>query len=58
MTIFLYRWKIKPGKEKQFENNWAVVTKAILDECGSYGSRLNLSENAEFDGNAQWPNNT
>ncbi len=55
MTIFLYRWKIKPGKQKQFEENWAVVTKAIRDQCGSYGSRLHLAPNGEYLGYAQWP---
>lgn len=56
MIIFLYRWKIKAGKEIQFAENWAVVTKAILNECGSYGSRLHLAENGEYVGYAQWPN--
>lgn len=55
MTIFLYRWKIKPGKEKQFEENWALVTKAIREQCGSYGSRLHIAENGEYVGYAQWP---
>ena len=55
MTIFLYRWKIKPGKQKQFEDNWAVVTEAIRDQCGSYGSRLHLALGGEYVGYAQWP---
>ena len=55
MIVFLYRWKIKPGKEKQFEKNWAVVTQAILTECGSYGSRLHFADNSEYIGYAQWP---
>jgi ssDNA-binding Zn-finger/Zn-ribbon topoisomerase 1 len=55
MTIFLYRWKIKPGKEIQFEENWSVVTKAIRQQCGSYGSRLHVSENGDYIGCAQWP---
>lgn len=54
MIIFLYRWKIKLGKETQFEENWTVVTKAISKECGSYGSRLHLAENKEYVGYAQW----
>lgn len=53
MTIFLYRWKIKPGKEKQFEDNWATVTRAIREQCGSYGSRLHLANNGEYIGYAQ-----
>lgn len=55
MTIFLYRWKIKPGKQKQFEENWSAVTKAIWEQCGSYGSRLHLAQNGEYIGYAQWP---
>jgi hypothetical protein len=55
VVIYLYRWKIKSGKEKQFEDNWAVVTNAILLQCGSYGSRLHISEDGEYVGYAQWP---
>ncbi len=55
MTIFLYRWAIKPGKELQFVKNWELVTKAIKDQCGSYGSRLHLAANGEYIGYAQWP---
>ncbi len=58
MIIFLYRWKIKTGKEIQFEENWAIVTIAIRKECGSYGSRLHIAENAEYVGYAQWPDLT
>ena len=54
MTIFLYRWKIKPGKQKQFEDNWSLVTMAIREQCGSYGSRLHLAANGEYLGYAQW----
>jgi hypothetical protein len=55
MSIFIYRWKIKLGMEKQFEENWSIVTEAIRDQCGSYGSRLHLSSNGEYLGYAQWP---
>ena len=54
-TALLYRWKVKPGKEEQFEKNWSAVTKAIREQCGSYGSRLHLAENGDFIGCAQWP---
>ncbi len=55
MTIFLYRWKIKSGKLKQFEENWSALTKAIREQCGSYGSRLHMAPNSEYIGYAQWP---
>ncbi|MGE3608617.1 MAG: hypothetical protein AB7I27_03435 [Bacteriovoracaceae bacterium] len=34
-------------RRKQFEENWAIVTKAIKKECGSYGSRLHNVQNGE-----------
>jgi hypothetical protein len=55
LIIYIYRWKVKLGKETQFEDNWAIVTKAIRNQCGSYGSRLHFSENNEYIGYAQWP---
>lgn len=55
MIVYLYRWKIKTGRELQFEENWSIVTKAILDQCGSYGSRLHRSAQGEYLGYAQWP---
>ncbi len=55
MMIYLYRWKIKSGKEKQFEKNWTLLTAAIRKQCGSYGSRLHLNGNGEYVGYAQWP---
>ena len=56
MIIYLYRWRVKTGKEKQFEDNWSLLTKAIRDQCGSYGSRLHLNGSGEYLGYAQWPN--
>jgi hypothetical protein len=56
MITFLYRWRIKTGKEKQFEDSWATLTKAIREQCGSYGSRLHRGDNGEYIGYAQWPN--
>lgn len=55
MSVFLYRWKIKSGKEKQFEENWSLTTKAIAAQCGSYGSRLHIAESGEYFAYAQWP---
>lgn len=55
MIIYLYRWKIKSGFEKQFEDNWSLVTKEILKECGSQGSRLHITEGGDYIAYAQWP---
>lgn len=55
MAVYLYRWKIRPGHERRFEENWTIVTEAMRDQCGSYGSRLHLAENGEYVAYAQWP---
>lgn len=55
MTIFLYRWKVKSGKEIQFEESWSIVTKAMREQCGSYGSRLHVAMNGDYISYAQWP---
>ncbi len=52
MTVFLYKWIIKSGKEKQFEENWAIVTRAIREQCeldsSSSQARLLMREAVEF----------
>jgi len=34
MFIAVYEFKVKPGKEKEFEQSWAVVTDAIAKHRG------------------------
>lgn len=55
MVVYLYRWKIKSGKEQQFQENWAKVTLILREKGGSYGSRLHIADNGEWIGYAQWP---
>lgn len=54
MRIYIYRWKVKKGYEKQFEENWAKVTEGIYEECGSLGSRLHYADGVYL-AYAQWP---
>ena len=55
MVIYLYRWKLKPDKEKQFQEAWAYVTEQLRDHCGSLGSRLHRGDDGLWYGYAQWP---
>ncbi len=55
MIIYLYRWKLKPGKEADFADAWAIVTKELKAKCSSLGSRLHLGGDGLFYGYAQWP---
>ena len=52
--VVLYRWKLKPGKERQFIDNWVSGTKALLGH-GSFGSRLHKGPGGIWYAYAQWP---
>lgn len=55
MVICLYRWKIKPDKEIQFEKAWSYVTEQLREKSGSLGSRLHRGDDGLWYGYAQWP---
>ncbi len=57
MFIAVYEFEIKPGTEASFRKAWFEVTKAIYQYCGSFGSRLHISDKPNIlVGYAQWPN--
>lgn len=53
--IVLYRWRLRPGYEKQFEEAWSIVT-IDLTKRGSLGSHLHRSNDGLWYAYAQWPN--
>jgi quinol monooxygenase YgiN len=56
MFIAVYEFEIKDGKQAEFREAWLEVTKVIYKYCGSFGSRLHISENPNvLVGYAQWP---
>jgi len=55
MLAVIYRWRPKPGLEAQFADGWARVTRAIYENCGSYGSRLHRVEDGTWLAYARWP---
>lgn len=54
-VAFLYRWRIKPGKEFQFTQAWTLGTEALREHCGSFGSRLHCGNDGLWYGYAMWP---
>jgi heme-degrading monooxygenase HmoA len=54
MFLVLYRWRLKPEKEKQFVEAWSEVTGFIRTEYDSLGSRLHRGSDGLFYGYAQW----
>jgi heme-degrading monooxygenase HmoA len=55
MFVAIYHWKLKPGKEEQFQQAWAKLTITIRQRFGSYGSRLHKTADGTWLAYAQWP---
>jgi hypothetical protein len=50
----LYRWRLAPGRETEFTEEWRDATEALLAR-GSLGSRLHRGDDGLWYGYAQWP---
>lgn len=55
MFAVIYRWRVIPGLEAQFEQGWARGTQRIVAEFGGWGSRLHRAPDNVYIGYAQWP---
>ncbi len=55
MFAVIYRWRVIPGLEAQFEAGWRAGTEAIAAEFGAWGSRLHRGEGNVYVAYAQWP---
>lgn len=55
MFAVIYRWRVIPGLEAQFERGWEAGTRAIAAEFGGWGSRLHRTEDGLYIAYAQWP---
>ena len=55
MFAVIYRWKLIPGREAQFEEGWRGGTAAIAKELGGWGSRLHRHDDGTVFAYAQWP---
>tara|TARA_R100000005_G_scaffold68544_1_gene36436 strand:+ start:2041 stop:2364 length:324 start_codon:yes stop_codon:yes gene_type:complete len=56
MFVAVYEFEVKEGAGSSFREAWLEVTKAIYEHCGSFGSRLHISDKPNIlVGYAQWP---
>ena len=55
MFAAIYKWRVLPGREAEFEEAWRLGTIAIRDQLGGWGSRLHRAANGEYFAYAQWP---
>ena len=55
MFAVIYRWRVIPGREAQFEQGWRRGTQKIAEEFGGWGSRLHRGEDGVYVAYAQWP---
>ena len=55
MFAVVYRWRLHPGSEEGFVDGWERVTRAIAEQCGSFGSRLHRADDGTWVAYARWP---
>lgn len=55
MFAVIYRWRVVPGLEAQFEAGWRRGTERIAAEFGGWGSRLHALGEGVYIAYAQWP---
>lgn len=55
MFAVIYKWRVIPGREAQFEEGWRAGTERIAEEFGGWGSRLHRGEGGVYVAYAQWP---
>jgi hypothetical protein len=55
MFAVIYRWRVVPGLEAQFEEGWRRGTQSIAAEFGGWGSRLHRGDDGVYVAYAQWP---
>ena len=55
MFPVMYRWRVDADKAAEFVRQWELVTTAIREQCGSFGSRLHRTEDGEWVAYARWP---
>jgi quinol monooxygenase YgiN len=55
MFAVIYRWRVAPDKECEFQEAWERVTRQFVSNAGSLGSRLHRSSDGVWVAYAQWP---
>lgn len=55
MSVAVYSFEVKAGREETFLAAWAELTELICRYRGSLGSRRHQQANGLFIGYAQWP---
>ena len=50
----VYRWRVVPAKEEQFQQAWEVLTREFYAQEGSLGSRLHRAADGTWLAYAQW----
>lgn len=51
----IYRWRLHPGSEDRFVRAWSRITRLLLEQRGSLGSRLHRGPDGIWYSYTQWP---
>ena len=55
MFVVIYRWKLRDGRESEFQDAWRRATEAIYTHRGSLGSQLMKASDGTYYAIARWP---
>jgi quinol monooxygenase YgiN len=55
MYAVIYRWRVEPKHETEFQRRWHEITEEIVTHHGGGGSRLHRAENGDWVAYARWP---
>lgn len=53
--VVIYRWRLRPGMERQFQRAWEQTTPVLMRQRGALGSRLHRAADGTWLAYAQWP---
>jgi heme-degrading monooxygenase HmoA len=53
--VVMYRWRLRPGMERQFQQAWERATPLLIRNRGALGSRLHKADDGTWVAYAQWP---
>lgn len=55
MFAVIYRFKLKPEQEKDYQRWWRTVADYFIAQCGAIGSRLHKGEDGLWLAYSCWP---
>lgn len=56
MFAVIYRFKLQPHQEKNYQKYWRTIANYFIDHCGALGSCLHKCQDGLWLAYSRWPN--